>query len=70
MKTRDPFSSEGLRRELCAKLNAIPGIDIPDDGIDRRPSIPLTALEQPGALQDFLGVFDWYLDRVQAFTAG
>ncbi|GJM21266.1 MAG: hypothetical protein DHS20C15_11810 [Planctomycetota bacterium] len=66
MKSRGPFASEAARRELRDKLNAIPGIDIPADKIGKRPNVPLAALAEPGALDEFLKVFDWYLARVRS----
>lgn len=50
------------------KLNAIPGVRIPDDALDKRPSISLQALTDPAALEAFLTVLDWSLDK--ASTAG
>ena len=32
------------------RLNDIPGMDFPEDGIGRRPSLPMVALEQRVAL--------------------
>jgi len=39
-------------------------IDIFADGIGRRPSVPMVALEQRGSLDQFFGVFDWHLGRI------
>jgi hypothetical protein len=44
-----PFDSETKRRDLLNRLNAIPGVSIPENGITRRPSIPLSALANPSA---------------------
>jgi hypothetical protein len=39
MLRRPPFDSLEARKALQAKLNAIPGIDIPDQGLERKPPI-------------------------------
>jgi len=70
MKKREPLANEESRRELREKLNAIPGIDISEEGISGRPSFPLATLSQPGVLDQFLRVFDWYLDRVRRYPEG
>jgi hypothetical protein len=64
MRKHEPFADEESRCQLRDRLNEIPGIDIPADGIERRPSVPMVALEQRGSLDQFLGVFDWYLGRI------
>ncbi len=66
MKDRGPFASEDARRELRAKLVALPGVNIPDGAIERRPSIKLSVLEPPDSLRQFLAVFDWYVERIRA----
>jgi hypothetical protein len=52
-----PFDSETKRRDLLNRLNAIPGVSIPENGITRRPSIPLIVLANPSALEQFLAAF-------------
>ena len=64
MKKHEPFADEESRCQVRDRLNEIPGIDIPEDGIGRRPSVRMVALEQRGSLDQFLGVFDWYLGRI------
>ncbi len=63
--TKAPFSDENKRRDLLRRLNAIPGVKIPEDAIARRPSIPLTTLARSQATEEFLGVFDWFIQEVQ-----
>ena len=66
MKDRGPFAPEDARRELRAKLVEIPGVQIPEDALDRRPSVKLSVLAAGDALHRFLSVFDWYVDRIRA----
>jgi len=61
-----PFDSEEKRRELLRRLNAIDGISLPEEVIDRRPGVPLAALENESALRQFLAIFDWVIQEIQA----
>jgi hypothetical protein len=63
---KPPFESEESRRELLNRLNAIPSVALPDDSIARRPSIPLKVFEDPAALDQFLLVFEWFLNQITA----
>jgi len=58
------FEDESARLELLHKLNAIQGIQIPEDRITRYPSFPLAVLTQPGALEAFLFIFDWVIHKI------
>jgi hypothetical protein len=64
MRRRRPFDAEEKRRELRDRLNAIPGISIPEDGIERRPNVPLQGLTEPEALAQLLKVLDWVVDEI------
>ena len=59
------FASEARRLEILEKLNAIPGIALPESAIRRRPNIPLADLVGDNRLNQFLAVFDWYLEQVK-----
>ncbi len=62
---RRPFDLHEMRQALQSKLNAIAGISIPDDGLDRRPSIPLTVLESEDSLRSFLETMSWVFEEVR-----
>lgn len=66
MKTRSPLDDETKRQELLRRLNDVPGVDIPADGISRRPAIPLHVLEDEPVLERFLAVLDWGMREVKA----
>lgn len=66
MKDRGPFAPEDARRELRRRLIEIPGVQIPEYALDRRPSVKLSVLTGGDSLQRFLTVFDWYVDRIRA----
>ena len=66
-----PFNSMDKRMELRRRLNAIPGIDIPEEALTRRPSIPVATLTDDAILQQFLSVLDWIIEEAKAgSTAG
>lgn len=66
LKTRDPFASEERRRDLVARLNAIPGVEIPPDELSKRPGIPLELLAQGDRCEVFCGVFDWVIAEIHS----
>lgn len=66
MKNKPPFDEEAKRLELLRRLNALPGVDIPADAITRRPSIPLTTLQDEVILKQFLDICDWIIGEVTA----
>lgn len=65
MRRKPPFDAAPKREELRMKLNAIPGIAIPPDGIDKRPNVPLQALIAPGALERFLEILGWVVGEIR-----
>lgn len=68
MYVRPPMDAEARRQELARRLNDIPGVSIPADALRRRPSIPLIALADPNAMQQFLSAFEWVASEIQAAT--
>lgn len=64
-KVRPEFKDESKRIELVEKLNAIAGINIPRDGIDRYPSIQLSALKGEKELNQFFETYEWFLDVIK-----
>lgn len=63
---KEPFDSDEKRLELLKRLNDIEGIDLHNDAIARRPGIPLSVLRNGTALKQFLSVFDWVVQEIQA----
>ena len=66
MISHGPFSSPERRNDLRNRLNQIPSVQIAEDGIDRRPSIPLSVLHDDGNLSQFTAAFDWYLNEIRS----
>ena len=64
-KFREPFVAEEKRHEIRGKLNAIQDVTIPEDAIAIRPNIRLSVLTRGQATEEFLAVFDWFIQEVQ-----
>jgi hypothetical protein len=54
LRKHPPFDDEVMRRQLMEQLNEIPGVSIQSP--ERMPHFPLTTLEEPKALEQFLEV--------------
>ena len=64
MARRPPFDDVALRRELLHRFNAIPGVDLPEDSLNRRPSFPLQLIVGDEGRQ-VLDVLLWFRERCQ-----
>ena len=63
---RPPFNDESKRLDLLERLNQIAGVRLPPDAISRYPSIRLGTLNDPAALEQFLGTLDWVVQEIRA----
>jgi hypothetical protein len=54
------------RRELLRRLNAIPGVAIPEDRLDRRPSFPVSRLVDGARRRAFQEVMEWVVEQLRA----
>lgn len=61
-----PFNNKKKREELLAKLNSIEGVDLPEDSINRRPSISLSLLNTEEKQRQFFETYEWFLEEVKA----
>ncbi|HEX6039344.1 hypothetical protein [Longimicrobium sp.] len=66
MKYMPGFEPDERRREFLERINAIPGVDVPADAIQRRPSFPLAHLRSDEAMQAFFGVMEWAISVSRA----
>jgi len=64
LKNKAPFASQAKRRELRDRYNAIAGVNIPEDGIERYPSFPLEVLADEEVLAEFLSVHRWVIEEI------
>ncbi len=61
-----PFDDDEKRRELLRRYNAIPGVELPEDAINRRPSFDLAALVEPERLRQLLAVVEWVIGEMRS----
>ena len=66
MQSQPPFDDEAKRLELLHRLNEISGIDLSEDAINRRPSVPLSILVNQEVLERFLETLTWFTDEVRS----
>lgn len=64
-KSKPPFDSVEMRKEMLRRLNQIPGVQLPDESIEKRPSIELAIFTKESALKQLFAVMEWYLDEVR-----
>jgi hypothetical protein len=64
LRKRAPFDDKEHRDELRTKLNAITGISLDPDVIERRAKVPLTALKGEDDLDKFLSSMGWVFTEV------
>ena len=62
-----PFDSEAKRLELRRRLNAIPGLNVPDGRV--RPNLQLSLFANPAVFDQFISVIDWTLEEARAWRA-
>jgi hypothetical protein len=61
-----PFDDAAARRDCLARLQGVPGFDLPDAMADRRPNIRLGDIADEANLGRVLDVFGWVLGEVRA----
>jgi len=65
LKNKPPFTKIEMRQGLLKRLNDIKGMNIPEDGVERRPSFLITILNIEQKLNSFLETFYWVIDEVK-----
>ena len=65
LQTRPPFDDIEKRRDFLTRLNAIPGISIPEEALDKRPAVSMSVLVPSDARNQFISVLNWFLDEVR-----
>jgi len=66
---KPPFDADAKRRELLQRLNAVSGVALSDDMINRFPSIPLSVMSEPTQLARFLDAADWFVAELRVAQA-
>jgi len=65
MKNKAPYDDLQKRIELLNELNSIPNVNLPQDSIDRRPSIKYEALRDEQNLNKFLEIWDKFIENIK-----
>jgi hypothetical protein len=63
--SKPPFDAEDKRLSVLERINAIPGIALPREAINKSPTVPLTSLAPPDALHQFQETFEWVLEQIR-----
>jgi hypothetical protein len=65
LKAKTPFDDLSLREELLDRINKIPGVSIPENRINGRPTFPLIVLKDKRALETFYNTIKWIIKQIQ-----
>jgi len=65
LRGRPPFNDDSKRLQLLRRFNEIAGVRLPDDAVDRYPSIALSMLKDEVALKKFLEVLGWFAQEIK-----
>ena len=65
LKSRNSLD-DAQRNELLARLNQVPGINLAQETVNKRPSVRLKTLTDDAVLAKFLQVIDWAFDAIKA----
>jgi hypothetical protein len=64
LAVRPPFEDVNRRTRLLERLQAISGLDLGPDPLDRRPSFPLALLAEEASIEHFFSAIEWFIDEV------
>ena len=67
MHGRPAVPDQRVPQALLAELRMIPGIDLGDDVLGGRPSVPLAVVANDAATDRFLAIFDGYITMIRSF---
>lgn len=67
LSVRPPFDEPELREELFQRLNRIPGVALPEDRIDKRPSFGLDVLADRRNREGVLQVLEWFMSELDRY---
>ena len=70
LSRRPPFDNEDKRREFVRRLNAIPGVGLPEDDAKKNPSTPLAVFSDEESLAKLFDALQWLISQAQAHPSG
>jgi len=62
--SKPPFNDRARREEIRAKLNAIPGVSIPESKLEKKPGLDLSIFAEEGKLKQLLECLDWMVAEI------
>lgn len=68
MLSEGPLADEATRLEFVRRLRAIPGVEIADERLRKRPAFSLSTLAEASVLADFLAALDWAVEATRTAT--
>ena len=68
IKTKSIYKNIDKRMEILKKLNKIPGVNISENSIDKRPSIPYPIFKNDSNLTSFLEIWEEYIETIKNNT--
>lgn len=66
MQTKPPFNDVAKRVELLRRLNEVEGVSLPEDSINKYPSVYLSTLTNKRSLRQFIDVLNWFVQEVKS----
>lgn len=66
LMTKPPFNDEMKRKELLGRLNQIPGVEIPEKAITKRPNIFLSTFKEESSLGLLLETLNWVIQEIKS----
>ncbi|PPH08686.1 hypothetical protein C5C33_04855 [Rathayibacter sp. AY1H3] len=67
MRSRSPLDSVTLRQALLSRLNAVSGVDLPADRLEKRPSFDLEVLADRTARLQLVEVLEWFMSELVVY---
>lgn len=64
---KEPFQSEEQKKRLLQKFNTIPGVEIPDNAINRRPSLDCKLLLSEEIFEMFVQIYSDILSEIKSY---
>ncbi len=65
LKQKPPFDRIDMRNQLRSKLNEIKNVDIPEDGIERRPSFKVSMITEESQFNIFISAMNWAISMIK-----
>lgn len=69
-QSRPPFDKEEKRLELLNRINSLLDDEIPPEAITKYPKVPFSMLKGPGKIEEFLGVYEWFIKEIKEYYNG